>query len=178
MRLFFALWPDAGTRDALAASAHALRATCGGRAPPAANLHLTLAFLGAVAERRVAEFAALAAALPATPFEFVLDQFGYWRAQRLLWAGMRVCPPELGALALALRERLTAAGFQVERRPFHPHVTLLRDVTRAPATEQTPDVPLQWRARHFVLACSLPVRGGVVYRMVGTWPLALPRGGL
>jgi 2'-5' RNA ligase len=58
-RMFFALWPDAAARAALAGLAAEVVRGGGGRAPAAANLHLTLAFVGAVApERREALHAA------------------------------------------------------------------------------------------------------------------------
>lgn len=101
LRLFFALWPDPATRDALAATAGSLRRICGGRAPPANNLHLTLAFLGDVPEVRVPELADLAATLVAEPLVLELDRIGYWRQQRLVWAGPQSCPDALAAPAQA-----------------------------------------------------------------------------
>ncbi|MDH5265059.1 MAG: RNA 2',3'-cyclic phosphodiesterase, partial [Betaproteobacteria bacterium] len=53
-RLFFALWPDAAARAALADLARATANRYGGRAVPAANLHLTLVFLGEVDPARIA----------------------------------------------------------------------------------------------------------------------------
>lgn len=169
LRLFFALWPDPATRDALAATAGRLRRTCGGKAPPAANLHLTLAFLGDVPEVRVPELADLAATLVAEPFVLELDRIGYWRQQRLVWAGPQSCPDVLAALAAALGAGLRARGFRSERRSFQPHVTLLRDARRAPA--QAGCGPLAWRPTQFVLACTQPAGRGVRYRIAGNWPL-------
>ena len=48
-RLFFALWPDGPARAVLAGHAARLARLARGRAVPAARLHLTLVFLGAVA---------------------------------------------------------------------------------------------------------------------------------
>jgi 2'-5' RNA ligase len=176
LRLFFALWPDPATRDALAATAARLRRTCGGRAPPAANLHLTLAFLGDVPEVRVPELADLAATLVAKPFVLELDRIGYWRQQRLVWAGPQSCPRELQTLATALDDGLRARGFRSERRSFQPHVTLLRDARRAPA--QAGCGPLAWRPTQFALACTLPAGRGVRYRIAGNWSLKGAAAGL
>ena len=52
-RVFFALWPDADARVALAALAREIAARTKGRAPPAANLHMTLAFIGEVPPERI-----------------------------------------------------------------------------------------------------------------------------
>ena len=54
MRLFFALWPDADTRERVANAAAALRLTEGARPVPQRNFHLTLAFVGAVISETVA----------------------------------------------------------------------------------------------------------------------------
>lgn len=171
LRLFFALWPDDATRDALAAVASDLRRSCGGRSSPAANLHLTLLFLGEVPESRLAELTDLAAALAAEPFDLTLDRIGYWRTQRLVWAGTHHCPGRLVALADALAACLRARSFRVERRSFKPHVTLLREVSASPAQAGLVFGHLSWRARSFVLACSEPATRGVRYRIIGEWPL-------
>lgn len=168
-RLFFALWPDSGTRDALAATAGVLRKTCGGRAPPARNLHLTLAFLGNVPAARLPELEDLTAALHAEPFVLDLDRIGWWRQHRLVWAGTAACPSGLEALVAALAGSLRAGGFDFERRRFMPHVTLLRDAGKAPVP--TAFGPLTWCPTRFVLACSQPSARGVQYRVMNAWPL-------
>ena len=51
-RLYFALWPDAALRATIARVAAGPAAVAGGRAVPAADLHVTLAFLGGVPAAR------------------------------------------------------------------------------------------------------------------------------
>lgn len=158
-------------RNALAAVARDLRATCGGRAAPAENIHVTLAFLGAVAETRLPELQAMAAGLQPEAFVMTLSRLGCWRKQRLAWAALQECPPALTALAEGLGAALQARGFRTERRAFKPHVTLLREVVAAPPLTMA---PLQWQVRQFVLAASEPAPRGVHYRIIGEWPLAGP----
>lgn len=169
LRLFFALWPEAPLRDALTGIATELRSRCGGRMPAPDNIHLTLAFLGAVAETRVPELQALASELRADDFELVLQRIGCWRRQRLVWAGPLDVPPALTALVDQLGAALRCAGFTTERRLFKPHVTLLRDVS-APPAGMVP-APLRWPVTQWVLAASEPVPRGVRYRIIGRWPL-------
>lgn len=168
LRLFFALWPDAGARAGLAAEAAALRRDCGGRATAAGRLHLTLAFLGNVPVARLPELEALAALQDVRPFVLKLDRVGWWPRQRLVWAGTQSCPRELEALASALAGALRAGGFSVEHRPFMPHVTLLRDARRAPP--RAAFGPLVWHAAGFVLAQSEILDRGIRYRVVARWP--------
>lgn len=176
LRLFFAIWPDAGTRDALAAVAGTLRKDCGGRAPPVDNLHLTLAFLGDVPAARLPELEAVAAGVDAGTFALKLDRLDWWRHQRLVWAGTQTCPDGLAALVERLAGRLQAGGFRTERRRYMPHVTLLRHADSAPAM-QTLD-PIVWRPAQFVLACSQPAVRGVRYQIMASWLLRDEPGGL
>ncbi len=169
LRLFFALWPDDRVRIALAAAAGALRKACDGRTTPAENLHMTLAFIGDVPAGRLPELQHIAAGLGAASFALTLDCIGWWRTQRLVWAGTTACPHDLASLVDRLAARLHADGFRTERRGFKPHVTLLRDARTTPARENIE--PLRWHAEDFVLACSEPAVRGVRYRIVGKWPL-------
>lgn len=175
-RLFFALWPDDELRAALAAAAGTLRRACGGRAVPSRNLHMTLAFLGNVPAARLPELQAIAAGLAAQSFVLTLNRIGWWRAQRLVWAGTERCPHDLEALAVALAGRLQAGGFRTEERRFVPHVTLLRDAGRAPepATLQS----LAWQPAQFVLVRSVPAARSVNYRILSKWPLRAMSAGL
>lgn len=176
LRLFFALWPDPPLRAALAGAAAVLRGSCGGRPPPARNLHLTLAFLGDVPPSRLPELTALAAGIPLRPFTLTLDRIGWWPRQRLAWAGAQDCPAALEGLAGTLSAGLRAAGFRSERRSFVPHVTLLRDAQRAPP-QTVAELP-PWKVTQFVLASSEPSAHGVAYRIVGRSPPARAGRGL
>ena len=147
-RVFFALWPDPSTRDALHALARELPGP--GRPVPHAHLHLTLAFAGTVGAP-VAE--ALAQALPAFPERAVdlhLDRYGHFRGARVSWIGPSSIPPALETLASAAARACRAAGVRLEERPFHPHVTLRRHAPTPPEVE-APSVPVVWHANHLVL---------------------------
>jgi RNA 2',3'-cyclic 3'-phosphodiesterase len=177
LRLFFALAPDAATRAALAALARDVAGAMGGRAPRDENLHLTLAFLGQQPSGRVAALAAIgaAAATAAPPFVLTLDRVGAFRSAGIGWAGTDRVPPALQAVVAALAAGLAAAGLPVERRPFHPHVTLVRRGTRAP--EGIAPAPLDWHVERLVLMASDTLPEGPRYREIGGWPLAASAAG-
>jgi 2'-5' RNA ligase len=168
-RLFFALWPDEEVRAELGALARQLRGLCGGRAVPAQNIHLTLAFLGNVPVRRIAELRALGDGIRGRAFGLTVDTLAYWRHNRIVWAGMSRCPDPLRVLAAALGERLKPAGFRTENREFVPHITLVRDARR--------DVPpearcrIDWQIGEFVLVQSVPHGGATAYETIGSWKL-------
>ena len=73
-RLFFALWPDASARDALAKLALDVTAVTQGRAVPAAKIHLTLAFLGEVVDERRGDLEQAAGAQHGEAMRIILDR--------------------------------------------------------------------------------------------------------
>ena len=168
-RLFFALWPDDVVRAALAQLARSLHQECGGRMIPAFNIHLTLVFLGNVATGRVPDLHALAAAIVAPPVNLTIDALGYWRHNRIAWAGTARCPGTLRTLVAQLTCALRTAGFRCEDREYAPHITLLRDAPRSPAAKAAGGIV--WRAGEFALVQSLRRNGAVAYEVIAHWPL-------
>ena len=171
LRLFFALVPDATARAGLAALARQVAHTTRGRPPSAANLHLTLAFLGSVARARLAELREIggAAARAVSPFGLRLDRVGGFRGSGIAWAGTASTPDELLRLVAAINLALGTAGFAVETRPFHAHVTLARHCSRLP--EPAAIETVGWRVDRMVLMVSETRPEGPVYREVAAWPL-------
>ena len=123
-------------RDAGGAARSDVARETGGRATPAENLHLTLAFLGsvpAVAHRggrsgrraRRGDGGAVRAARS--------SGVGWFRNAGVAWIGPDAVAPALQQVADALRDALRDAGFALEERAFHPHLTLARRCVRAPA---------------------------------------------
>lgn len=168
-RLFFALWPDDTVRSALSHVAHRAHAECGGRETPADKIHLTLFFLGAVDRTRIPALEVEAASVEGRPFELTLGAVGYWRHNRIAWAGGAEPPAALAELVGQLRVRLSGLGFEAEDRPYVPHVTLVRDAKRPPTTRAFE--PIAWRIGEFALVESVPSGGGVRYDVLRRWPL-------
>lgn len=134
------------------------------------NIHLTLAFLGDVEERRRGDVEAVAAGIRGDACELRLDRIGYWRHNRIVWAGGARCPDALSVLAAQLSDALRGAGFRVDRRPYVPHVTLLRNARAAPSGSAMPPVELQ--VRELALVNSVARDGGRRYEVQKRWPLA------
>ncbi|HEV2268318.1 MAG TPA: 2'-5' RNA ligase family protein [Steroidobacteraceae bacterium] len=186
-RLFFALWPDEAMRQAMEHATRVAARATGGRPVATANLHVTLAFLGAVPERRLPQLSevarAAAFALPSadrprsglraagevydsaeSPCELTFDQLEYWRAARLLCALPSAPPESIVALARRLQERLIESGFTPDRKPFRPHVTLARNVVR-PALLQEMQ-PVVWHFAELALVESRTLPAGPAYRVL------------
>ncbi|TLZ34248.1 MAG: RNA 2',3'-cyclic phosphodiesterase [Gammaproteobacteria bacterium] len=187
-RLFFALWPDAGQRAALVHATRKAVRSSGGRPVPEESLHVTLAFLGSVPERRVAELQAIArrvaeAPEAGAPMLVSFDRLVHWTKPRILCAldaegsaGFEAAgAPRVGALAGApalaesLKGETTARGFSPDLKPFHAHVTVARKVAHAPAAQ--PLRPVPWTFDAFALIESRTEPTGPVYSVIESYLL-------
>ena len=137
---------------------------------PVERIHVTLFFIGAIERSRIADLAALARGIAADAFELDLSVLGYWRHNRIVWAGTTHAPAPLGAVVAQLQERLAREGVPTDDRPYHPHVTLVRDAPRAPVSTAL-SVP-RWCVNDFALVESVPGAGSVRYEVLERWPLA------
>ncbi|WP_338152973.1 RNA 2',3'-cyclic phosphodiesterase [Chimaeribacter arupi] len=118
-RLFFGLpLPDALQQAVIAWRATAFPAEAG-RPVAAANLHLTLAFLGEVSDRKAEVLAALAGNIVQPGFPLTLDDLGHWPRPGVVWLGTRRAPRGLLQLATLLRAqaaRCTRSRCRLPRR--------------------------------------------------------------
>ncbi|HEV8194676.1 MAG TPA: RNA 2',3'-cyclic phosphodiesterase [Ktedonobacterales bacterium] len=150
-----------------------------------ASLHLTLAFLGELDDD------ALAAAMTATeeeaskgtPFTLrtgTLGTFGPRHVPRVIWIGVEGETAHVRALQEALAQRLEAAGFPREQRPFSPHLTLARlksplapeALTRLEALMHEPQHEhASWRVNEISVMKSELGRGGARYIRLQAYPL-------
>lgn len=172
-RVFFALWPPPALAGELAGIAVTAAGQFGGKPTRSDTIHLTLAFLGDVAEARLPLLCASASRVVARSFDLTVDRLGYWRHNHLLWAGCRAVPPALPALVDELSAVLDQAAFAIadRERRFAPHVTLLRKVP-ADDCQPLPAIdPLHWPCPSFVLVRSRRSSAGSAYQTLAEFPL-------
>lgn len=168
-RLFFALMPPSAVASRLAAAAAGVRYPAGRRLP-AGNLHVTLAFMGALDDPAQDACAAAAAGVTTgTPFVLDFDHAGWFQRARVAWLGPAQVPPALTALAGALRESLDAAGVAHDRQPFRCHLTIARDVDELALPQAV--TPVRWTVTEFALVESVPSVAGTRYESRAKWPL-------
>jgi 2'-5' RNA ligase len=168
-RLFLALWPGRAVREALASVALQHLPRGAGRRVTAPNLHLTLVFLGALAETERECLEAACGELRMAPFTLTLERLGCFARPRVLWSAPASPSPGLGALAAALREAAAGCGVEIEPRPFSAHVTLGRKLARVhPGGSH---VPVPWPVSTFALVHSETHAAGARYRVRREWPL-------
>ena len=141
-----------------------------GRPVAAANLHLTLAFLGEVSDEKRQALATLAGRIRQPGFTLTLDDAGQWMRSRVVWLGTRQPPRGVLQLANLLRAQAARSGCYQSPQPFHPHITLLRDASHAVAI---PPPGFQWTfpVNEFVLYESVFARGRTRYTPLQRWTL-------
>lgn len=167
-RLFFALWPDDPVRDQLhRAGREHLRKQ--GRVVARERLHITLVFLGTVDARMRDCTMGVAERVQAESFELALSRIGVWTRSRVQWLAPRQVPDALQSLVQQLNDGLRGCGFEPERRPFMPHVTLARKVSRPMRPVDL--APVCWPVIDFALVESRTLPEGPEYRVLQRWPL-------
>jgi RNA 2',3'-cyclic 3'-phosphodiesterase len=187
MRLFVAVWPPPGAVDELTRALVEVRtAEIGTGVPPLRwtspqQWHLTLAFLGEVADDRRPELERRLARAAARHQPVALrlagaGQFG----NRVLFVKLSGDLAAMKRLAASASAAARRAGIPVPDRPYRPHLTLARAGTTSPgelrllaarlaAFESSP-----WTAAGFDLVQSQLGRGPgrrAEYRTVASWPL-------
>jgi 2'-5' RNA ligase len=171
VRLFFALWPDESVRTQLARWTRELHAVCGGGPTRTENLHLTLAFLGGVEAPRVADVERAAGEVAPCATSLVLDTPGYWKHNRIAWAGASLVPKELEAFVAELRGALAKSQIRFDAKAFVSHVTLLREAREPKAMPVLP--PIDWKLDGFALVQSVALPsslvGGGRYEVRKSW---------
>ncbi len=165
-RVFFALWPGEDTRRALLRATRSAVRRSGGRGTPPGNLHITLAFLGPLTETDLATVVGVPP-VPCSKFTIELDKLGYWPRSRVLWLGSTHLPAELLRLERRLWCALAEIGFERERRPFCPHVTLARKARSVVAPVHT----VAWPVSKLGLVESIPGARHPVYEVLREWTL-------
>jgi RNA 2',3'-cyclic 3'-phosphodiesterase len=166
--LFFALWPPEKIRKALARLARDLPRRRG-RPMPAVNLHITLAFAGAVGADVQDCLHAWAVAIEAQNFELSLARIGCFSRSRIIWLGADACPAALAYLARRLNEGLESCGIRPNSRAYRPHITLLRDAE--PASRIPEVAAIVWQVENFYLVESHTKSAGAQYHLLQRYDL-------
>lgn len=175
--VFFALWPDAATRERIAAQAQVLKAE---RLPARswvapAKYHATLHHFALLPSARAGFEAATqraVARLALRAFVWSPDRIDSFHGR-----GQHPCilrgaedPPALRELWERLREALILEGLGklLGRQAFTPHITLA--YLPRPLEEPRPVEPLQWQVQRLALLHSIPGRPD--YECLAGWTLS------
>ncbi len=173
MRLFFALELPGETARAVATWRDRELAPVG-RPVPAANFHITLAFVGELPAPRLERLCLavdewVSRDVPVGG-HLQLDRTGYWQKPGIYWLGPSRWPQQLTALAKKLGGLSSGSGGKRDKRRLQPHVTLFRRCQPPPpAPVRQPHFALDYH--HFALFESRQGKSGVSYHPLAHWDL-------
>lgn len=187
VRLFVACEVPEEVKDAIGETIETLRKKSG----PAVRwikpegVHVTLKFLGEVPVKKLpaVKLAIQEAVVGHSPFELEFSSIGTFGGReglRIMWVGIAGDVLRLEALVRAVNAALAVVGFEPERRPFRPHLTLGRvrdeigtrqraEIEVAVGKTDVPDV--SWRTSQVSLMRSKIGPGGASYEVLATFPL-------
>ncbi len=152
------------------------------------KMHLTLRFLGETDEGQHRQMAAslkvIAAAHP--PFALRLNALGCFpncRRPSVIWLGIVGDLEPLSALQARIEEAARAAGFEADKRPYAPHLTIARVQRQAAAQARRelgqalqetalPASPPPFTVKRIAFIQSVLKPSGAVYTPLGRYPLA------
>ena len=177
MRVFVAVFPPPELREEVLARARRLSLRGRVRWSRPENIHLTLKFLGEVREEVLTGLCAALEELCEHHAAFDaglagLGAFPSARRAQILWAGIGMGSNELRSLATDLDAAMAPLGFEREKRPYTPHLTLGRARGRPASFEPPPEEYLgEFWVRRVELMESTLTPEGAVYRTVRAFAL-------
>jgi RNA 2',3'-cyclic 3'-phosphodiesterase len=183
VRLFVALDVPEDTRRAMRTLVTSFSAICrGARWVRPEGIHVTLKFIGHIADEKLPETQEqLALVPPIRPVEISFGRFDFFpneKRPRIFYVGIEA-GADLGALAREIENLLEPLGIAKERRAFQPHLTLARFKTNEGLEELRKEVaalPSQnfgsGAAEEFHLYQSVLQSGGAVYTKLSTYRFA------
>jgi 2'-5' RNA ligase len=178
VRAFVAVFPPPELREEALARARRLSLRGRVRWSKPENVHLTLKFLGDVREEILDGLCAAVEEVCEhhTTFDAGLAGFGAFPSARhaqVLWAGIGIGFDELRSLTTDLDAVLAPLGFEREKRPYTPHLTLGRARGQPACFEPRPEEYIgEFRVRRVELTESTLTPEGAVYRTVRTFALS------
>jgi 2'-5' RNA ligase len=190
MRLFIGLDIPQEIRDRLALFIDGLRSFAPDvRFVNPETFHITLKFIGDT--NKFDEIKRVLTPIHAPVFNVTFSGTGYFpgvKNPRVFWAGIQA-PPELASLAAAIDNAVQPLGFEPERGPYQPHLTLARSGSGHPratpgdkpnpkfqrlqqrlSTMQQPDFGTMTAHEFFLYESKLSPRGAQYFK-VERYPL-------
>ena len=148
------------------------------------NIHLTVVFIGEMAEEQLAPMgkSVSEACWEHVPFNIAINGAGVFssrRNPRVLWIGLDGDIERMAAFRNTLQKKLKPFGIKEEKRPFNPHLTLGRFRKGAEPDVHLDDLLLKYKdltspacaLRELALFKSDLKPGGAVYTKLNAWPL-------
>lgn len=167
LRVFLALMPPSAVRRILVRYQNQWDLPAPARAVPAQQLHVTLYFLGEVAEQRLPALKQALDLISWQAGDLRIDRAGWFRRAGVAWLAATRVDNALAQLRRRLIVALEPFGPGERHRPWQPHITLYRKLRKPPPTLTVE--PLQWNIDGFHLMQSLLTPEGPRYRSLAVY---------
>ncbi|MCQ1529994.1 RNA 2',3'-cyclic phosphodiesterase [Lutispora saccharofermentans] len=134
MRTFIGIDFDVKVKDGIKAVQSIVRESSRkGRFKYMGNFHLTLKFLGEISEEQIPSINKVleASAKEVGSFGLNIEDIGFFGGKgniRTLWLGLGGSLASLDLLYKKIEEGLEGCGFDKEKRPYMPHITIAQDL--------------------------------------------------
>lgn len=173
MRAFLGLEPEPATKLAIESWRSKVLPPVK-QAVPAANYHVTLAFLGHITDAQQDKLEQQILLIDAIPqFKVQLDIMVYWAKPKALCLACTQTDKAHIQLVSNLLRAAHLAEIPIQKSDYQAHLTILRKCSEnPPAPLIAPD--FTWRAEAFHLYESISTNKGVSYVIKKSWPL-IPR---
>jgi RNA 2',3'-cyclic 3'-phosphodiesterase len=167
--MFYATFPDADTRERIAAVSRMLELQAASRRVTPENYHMTLAFVGEVSASEVTTLREIGRAQRAPGFTVRFDAYRYWPEAKVIVAAAREVPTALQLLWRQLQESLAKHNLARDPKRLRPHVTIARKVSQAPVLQAM--AAFDWKMQALSLMRSDTSGAASRYTVVESWPL-------
>ncbi|MCC2617416.1 RNA 2',3'-cyclic phosphodiesterase [Aestuariibacter halophilus] len=142
------------------------------KAVPPANYHITSVFLGQLEDDQLDHLTQALDTLNWDAFELHIDELGYWKKPRILYAGCQHIPDGANAVHRQLAAIAHQAGINVQHGHYVPHITVARKVVEpVPSPLFQPAMTIRLSQLH--LFESVSGKQGVHYPIRRSWPCRL-----
>lgn len=121
------------------------------------DYHLTLQFLGDTTAEKEQQVIKQLSNIKTQRFSLTIDSFGTFgqpERPRILWLGVTGEIVWLHHLQKEISKKMAPLGFPIEKRPYHPHLTIARKYRKTDFSLQqlpAPSTDLSWTVDRFVL---------------------------
>ncbi len=164
-RLFLGLWPDNTARQQCVTIGNAVL-TENARPVQAADIHVTLLFLGNIDSDTEESLKQGLAVIPAPEMTLCFDYLSFWEKPGILCLTTSGSYPEAKAFVEVLTRLAKKLDIPIDERPFKPHITLVKKAKTQALLEFDPII---WHSNSFCLVESCQFSNGIKYRIVEEW---------
>lgn len=139
------------------------------RLVPSANLHMTLAFLGAATPAQLTALIDKVNRLHKPKFSVTLDTLAHWAKPKILCLRGAACDNRLRQLALDSQSLASELGLHCSEHDYNPHITLSRKAKAEVSGVEYQAIFL--KPERLQLFESYPGPNGVEYPTLHSWDL-------